>query len=224
MHIRDWPVAERPREKLLRLGAAALSDAELLALFLGSGLPGTDAVGTARAMLLRHGPLRQLLEQPAADLLAVPGLGPARVCALLAAIELGQRRLAAELARGDVLADPGAAGRYFSERLRGRPHEVFAVLFLDTRHRSLAFEEMFRGTVDGAYVHPREVVRRALELNATAVIVGHNHPSGNPEPSAADRTVTARLKHALALIEVRLLDHLVIGDGSPVSMAARGLV
>lgn len=224
MHIRDWPVTERPREKLLRLGAASLSDAELLALFLGSGLRGTDAVGTARAMLSHHGPLRQLLEHPADQLLAVPGLGPARVCTLLAALELGQRRLAAELARGDVLADPGSAGRYFSERLCGRRHEVFAVLFLDTRHRALAFEEMFRGTVDGAQVHPREVVRRALELNATAVIVGHNHPSGNPEPSAADRAVTARLKHALALVEVRLLDHLVIGDGAPVSMAARGLV
>ncbi|MGB3392887.1 MAG: DNA repair protein RadC, partial [Stenotrophomonas sp.] len=124
--------------------------------------------------------------------------------------------------RGTALTDPAAAGRYFAQRLRPRPHEVFAALFLDTRHRALAFEELFTGTIDSAEIHPREVVRRALAHNAAAVIVGHNHPSGNPEPSAADRTITARLREALALVQVRLLDHFVVGDGLPVSLAARG--
>lgn len=222
MHIRDWPVAERPRERLLARGAGVLSDAELLAIFLGSGLRGRDAIATARDLLQAHGPLRALLERPPAQLATLPGLGPARACLLAAALELGHRFLAADLERGALLTDPHAAGRYFAQRLRGRPHEVFAVLFLDTRHRAIAFEELFRGTIDGAQVHPREIVQRALARNAAAVIVGHNHPSGNPEPSAADRAITTRLKEALALVEVRLLDHLVVGDGTPVSMAARG--
>ncbi|MBF6026078.1 RadC family protein [Lysobacter niastensis] len=224
MHIRDWPAHERPREKLHARGAGTLSDAELLAIFLGSGLRGCDAVTTARELLLRHGPLRALLERTPAQLSRLPGLGPARACLLAAALELGQRHLAAQLERGAVLTDPQSAGRYFALRLRGRPQEVFAALFLDSRHCALAFEELFLGTIDGAEVHPREVARRALAHNAAAVIVGHNHPSGNPEPSAADRAVTARLKQALALIDVRLLDHLVIGDGTPASMAARGWV
>ena len=224
MHIREWPAGERPREKLLARGAGALSDAELLAIFLGSGMRGRDAVATARALLAAHGPLRALLERPAAALARLPGLGPARACALAGALELGHRQLAADLARGEALTDPQAAGRYFARRLRGHPYEVFAALFLDTRHRALGFEELFRGTVDGAEVHPREVARRALAHNAAALIVGHNHPSGSPEPSAADRAVTARLKQALALVDVRLLDHFVIGDGAPVSLAARGWV
>ena len=224
MHIRDWPEQERPREKLLTRGAAALSDAELLAIFLGSGLRGRDAVATARDLLAVHGPLRTLLERPPAALAQLPGLGPARACAIAAALELGSRQLAADLERGETLSDPLAAGRYFTQRLRHQTHEVFAALFLDTRHRALAFEELFRGTVDGAEVHPREVARRALAHNAAAVIVGHNHPSGNPEPSAADRAVTVRLKQALALVDVRLLDHFVIADGPPVSLASRGWV
>lgn len=224
MHIREWPAGERPREKLLARGAGSLSDAELLAIFLGSGLRGRDAVATARVLLAEHGPLRALLERPASALARLPGLGPARACALAGALELGHRQLAADLARGEALADPQAAGRYFARRLRGHPCEVFAALFLDTRHRALGFEELFRGTVDGAEVHPREVARRALAHNAAALIVGHNHPSGSPEPSAADRAVTARLKQALALVDVRLLDHFVIGDGAPVSLAARGWV
>jgi DNA repair protein RadC len=224
MQIRDWPAAERPREKLVARGAAVLSDAELLAIFLGSGLRGQDAVTTARGLLNAHGPLRSLLERSPADLARLPGLGLARACQLNAALELCDRYLAAGLERGEALTDPGAAGRYFAQRLRGHPCEVFAVLFLDTRHRALAFEELFRGTVDGAEVHPREVVRRALAHNAAAVIVGHNHPSGSAEPSAADRAVTARLKQALALVDIRLLDHFVVGDGAPVSLAARGWV
>lgn len=222
MHIRDWPATERPREKLLGHGAHVLSDAELLAIFMGSGLRGQDAVGSSRALLQAHGPLRSLLERPAAELARLPGLGPACACRLAAALELGQRHLAAELQRGDVLSDPLAVGHYFTRRLRSRPHEVFAALFLDTRHRALAFEELFQGTVDGAEVHPREVARRALAHNAAAVIVGHNHPSGDAQPSAADRAVTLRLRQALALLEIRLLDHLVVGDGLAVSLAARG--
>lgn len=224
MQIRDWPDNERPREKLLKRGPAVLSDAELLAIFLCSGTQGSDVVTSARRLLNEHGPLRSLLEHTPKQLLKLPGIGPARACALLAALELGNRYLAAGLERGDALTDPQAAGRYFSQRLRGLPHEVFAVLFLDTRHRSIAFEEMFRGTVDGAEVHPREVVRRALFHNAASVIVGHNHPSGNGEPSAADRAITLRLKQALGLVEIRLLDHFIVGDGAPVSLAARGWV
>lgn len=224
MHIRDWPTAERPREKLMARGAAVLSDAELLAIFLGSGLRGKDAVSTARDLLADHGPLRGLLERSPDALAELPGIGPARASTLSAALELCNRYLAAGLERGEALSDPAAAGRYFSQRLRSRPREVFAALFLDTRHRALAFEELFTGTIDGAEVHPREVVRRALAHNAAAVIVGHNHPSGSAEPSAADRAVTARLKQSLALVDVRLLDHFVIGDGAPASMAARGWV
>jgi len=224
MHIRDWPANERPREKLLASGAGALSDAELLAIFLGSGTAGRDAVATARALLVEHGPLRALLDRPAKALTRLHGIGSARACALAAALELGHRHLAANLERGEALSDPAAAGRYFSQRLRGSSTEVFAALFLDTRHRALGFEELFRGSIDGAEVHPRVLVERALAQGAAAVIVGHNHPSGNPEPSTADRAVTARLKQALALVDVRLLDHFIVGDGAPLSMAARGLV
>jgi DNA repair protein RadC len=224
MLLHDWPAQERPRERLLAGGPAQLSDAELLAIFLGSGLRGQDAVATARDLLAKHGPLRELLERGPTELMKLPGLGPARACRLSAALELCNRYLAAGLERGEALSDPHSAGRYFAQRLRGQPQEVFACLFLDARHRALAFEELFHGTVDGAEVHPREVVRRALAHNAAAVIAGHHHPSGNPEPSAADRAVTARLKQSLALVDVRLLDHFVIGDGAPSSMAARGWV
>jgi DNA repair protein RadC len=224
MHITDWPTAERPREKLLSRGADMLTDAELLAIFIGSGLPGRDAVQTSRDLLQGHGPLRELLDRDPGDLARLPGLGPARACKLSAALELGRRHLQADLERGTLLSDPAAAGQYFSLRLRQRRQEVFAALFLDNRHRALAFEELFSGTIDRAEVHPREILRRALAHNAAAVIVGHNHPSGNPEPSQADRNLTRRLKDALELLDIRLLDHFVIGDGAPVSLAARGWV
>lgn len=222
MRIRDWPEHERPRERLLAHGAGALSDAELLAIFVGSGPRGRSAVEHARALLAQAGTLRALLDRTPRQLAALPGLGPARACALAAALELGTRHLAADLARGEALTDPERAGEYFARRLRGLPHEVFACLFLDTRHRAIAFEELFRGTLDGAEVHPREVAKRCLAHNAAALIIGHNHPSGVSEPSAADRAVTERLRQALALVEVRLLDHFVIGDGPPCSLAARG--
>ncbi len=224
MHIHDWPEGERPREKLLAQGAARLSDAELLAVFLGSGTRGRSAVAVGRQLLMRAGNLRALLDMPAAELAQLPGVGPARACALAGALELGTRHLAQGLARGEALTEPGRAGEYLSRRLRALPYEVFACLFLDTRHRVIAFEELFRGTLDGAEVHPREVVQRCLAHHAAAVILGHNHPSGSAEPSAADRAVTARLKQALALVEVRLLDHFIIGDGPPCSMARLGAV
>ena len=222
MHIRDWPAGERPREKMLAQGAGVLSDAELLALFIGCGARGRSAVDLGRQLLAAAGGLRALLDRPAPELARLPGLGPARACTLVAALELGTRHLGQQLQRGEALADPAQAGAYFSRKLRALPQEVFACLFLDTRHRVIAYEELFRGTLDGSEVHPREVARRALQHNAAALIFGHNHPSGNPEPSAADRAVTARLKQALALVEVRVLDHFVVGDGAATSMAQRG--
>lgn len=222
MRLQDWPESERPREKLQASGPAALSDAEILALLLGSGQRGTDAVALSRHLLARAGGLRGLLDQPLSELARLPGLGPARAGRLVAALELGHRHLAQGLARGEALTDPGKAGDYLTRRLRALPHEVFACLFLDTRHRVIAFEELFRGTLDGAEVHPREVVQRCLAHRAAAVILGHNHPSGCTEPSAADRAVTARLKQALALVEVRLLDHFIVGDGPACSMARLG--
>jgi DNA repair protein RadC len=222
MHIHDWPEGERPREKLLAFGAARLSDAELLAVFLGSGTRGLSAVGLGRRLLGEAGNLRALLDLPPAELARLPGVGPARASALAGALELATRHLAQGLARGEALTEPGRAGEYLSRRLRALPYEVFACLFLDTRHRVIAFEELFRGTLDGAEVHPREVVQRCLAHHAAAVILGHNHPSGSAEPSAADRAVTARLKQALALVEVRVLDHFIIGDGAPCSMARLG--
>ncbi len=222
MAIKDWPKDEQPREKLLARGPAALSDAELLALFMGTGCKGLDVMENARLLLKEHGPLRLLLDMSAQKLRKLPGLGPARACKLVAALELADRHLRAKLDLGEGMCDPKAAMRYFKQRLRGRPHEVFAVMFLNTRNHMLAFEELFHGTIDAAAVYPREVARRALFHNAAAVIIGHNHPSGSAEPSAADRDITRHLEKALPLVGVRLLDHVVVGEGTPVSMAERG--
>ena len=224
MNIREWPAEERPREKLLIRGPEVLSDAELLAVFFGTGLPGRNAIDLGRELLARHGGLRGLLSLPTSDLVKQAGVGPARTARLVAALELATRHLAAGLDRPGAITHPRHAGEYFRARLRDRPREVFAALYLDTRHRALGFEELFQGSIDGAEVHPRVLVERALAQGAATVIVGHNHPSGNPDPSAADRAVTTRLKQALALVDVRLLDHFVIGDGPPSSMAARGWV
>ena len=224
MHIRDWPLHERPREKLLARGPHVLSDAELLALFLGSGQRGQSAVDTGRRLLLEQKGLRALLDLSANDLSKLKGLGPARACALAAAMELGTRHLALRLERGEALTDPRMAGDYFAKRLRSLPHEIFACLFLDNQHQLIAYEELFSGSLDGAEVHLREVLKICLKHNAAAVIFGHNHPSGNPQPSAADRAVTARLKQALALVDVRCLDHFIIGDGPPTSMAELGML
>ncbi|MEO7063832.1 MAG: DNA repair protein RadC [Dokdonella sp.] len=220
MSIRDWPDDERPREKLLARGAGVLSDAELLAVFLGSGRRGQSAVDIARGLIGDAGSLKALLDK----LEPQTGIGPVARCRLLGALELGRRYLDAELRNGETLCDPAASARYLKSRLSGYPYEVFGCLFLDNRHRVLGFEELFRGSIDGASVHPREVVRRCLSHNAAAVIFAHNHPSGVSEPSAADRSITLRLREALELIDVRLLDHFVIGDGKPTSLAQRGWI
>ncbi len=224
MAIRDWPEGERPREKLLERGPGALSDAELLAVFLRTGVRGKTAVDLARELLAELGGLRGLLEADAADLCARPGIGKAKYALLRASLEVGQRHLEARLSRGDALASPEDARRLVARRLRHHPREVFACLFLDNRHRVIVFEELFFGTIDGATVHPREVVRRALVHNAAALILAHNHPSGVAEPSRADELLTRRLKDALALVDVRVLDHLVVGDAEVASFAERGLL
>ena len=223
MSISDWPEGERPREKLLARGSAALSDAELLAVLLGSGSRGKDAIALGRELLANAGGLAALLGRPEQQIRA-GGLGPAKRARIAAALELARRSLAEQLQEKPSLGNPRDSGDYLRARLRHLPYEVFGCLYLDNRHRVLAFEELFRGTVDGASVHPREVVRACLQHNACAVIFAHNHPSGVAEPSAADRAITHELRDALQLVGVRVLDHLVIGSGEPVSMASRGLL
>lgn len=224
MPITDWPEKERPREKLLAHGPQALSDAELLAIFLRTGVAGKTAVDLARELLARFGGLRALLAASSEELCQARGLGAAKYVQLAAALELGRRFLAEKLQRADALNSPEDVWRYLQARLRDLPHEVFGCLFLDNRHRVLAFEELYRGTLNGTAVYPRGVVERALRHNAAAVVLVHNHPSGVAEPSRADEVLTARLKEALALVEVRLLDHLVVGDGEMVSFSERGLI
>ncbi|WP_372831234.1 DNA repair protein RadC [Pontibacterium sp.] len=224
MAICDWPEGERPREKLLNLGAHALSDAELLAIFLRTGVTGKSAVDLARDLLTDFGGLRPLLESSADEFCAAHGLGPAKYVQLQAVLEMGQRHLAATLERESALESPAAVRTYLSSRLRHEPREVFACLFLDNRHRVIKFEPLFFGTIDAASVYPREVVRRALEHNAAAVILAHNHPSGVAEPSRADKQITDRLVQALALVDIRVLDHMVVGDAEVVSFAERGLI
>lgn len=224
MSITDWPADERPREKLLQRGADALSDAELLAIFLRTGRQGLTAVDLARQLLSEFGGLRALLASDRAAFTGRAGLGPAKYAQLQAVLAMARRHLWAELACGEVISSPSATREYLMARLRGYENEVFAAVFLDNRHRVLAFEELFRGTIDGTSVHPREVVKRALGVNAAAMIIAHNHPSGVAEPSRADEAITQRLRDALALVDVRLLDHFVIGDGMPISLAERGLI
>jgi DNA repair protein RadC len=209
---------------LLASGPSALSDGELLAVLLGSGLPGRNAADLARGLLERHGSLAALLSSTPAELQRDQGLGPARIARLLAALELGRRYLEAPSDPRSSLQAPLDAARFFKARLTDLPHEVFCCLFLDTRHRLIRYEELFRGTIDGATVYPREVVKRALQHNASAVILGHNHPSGVSEPSEADRSITLKLAKALALVEIRLLDHLVVSRGGHVSLAERGWI
>lgn len=224
MSIRDWPATERPREKLLASGARALSDAELLAIFLRTGVAGCSAVDLARRLLSEFGSLRALLEADLARFSQSPGLGPAKYAQLQAVLEMARRHLAERLKRDSALESPQAVRDYLKARLRHEPHEVFGCLFLDARHRVLAFEVLFHGSIDGASVYPRQVVKRALAHNAAALILTHNHPSGVAEPSEADRQLTRRLKEALALVEVRVLDHFIVGDGEPLSMAELGWI
>lgn len=222
MSIRNWPAAERPREKLLEHGASSLSDAELLAIFLRTGVSGKSAVDLARHLLMEFGSLRALLEADLRAFCRHLGLGPAKFSQLQAVLEMSRRHLAERLRRDSALQSPQAVRDYLNSLLRHEPHEVFGCLFMDSKHRMLAFEVLFRGSIDSASVYPRQVVKRALAHNAAAVIFCHNHPSGISEPSQADSLLTQHLIKALDLIEVRVLDHFIVGDGQPLSMVERG--
>ncbi len=224
MPITDWPEDERPREKLLLQGAGALSDAELLAIFLRTGVKGKTALDLARELLTEFNGLRGLMEADQQGFCRGKGLGTAKYVQLQAVLELSRRYLQCGLERGDAMTNPQDTANYLAAELRAHTQEVFACLFLDNRHRVISFDQMFYGTIDGASVHPREVVRRALKHNAAAVILAHNHPSGVAEPSQADISITSRLREALALIDVRVLDHFIVGDGPPISLAERGLM
>ena len=223
MAISDWPSAERPREKLIRRGAGALSDAELLAIFLRTGVAGSSAVDLARQLLLDYGSLRRVLETDAKTFCAGKGLGLAKFAQLQAALEIAGRHLAENLGRGDCLTKPSQTRSYLRACLRDYDYEVFACLMLDNRNRVIAFRELFRGTIDGAAVYPREVVKQALADNAAAVILAHNHPSGVCEASQADIRITERLQKALALVDIRVLDHVIVGDGVT-CLSEQGLV
>jgi DNA repair protein RadC len=224
MHIHDWPTQERPRERLLRAGPRALSEAELLAIWLRTGVRGGNAVELARQLLGEFGSLRSLLSADAARLQAHRGIGPARCAELKAVLELARRHQLEALKSGPPLTSPRLARDYLLAELRDRDYEVFCVLYLDSRHRMTGFEELFRGTIDGASVHPREVVKQALANRAAAVILVHNHPSGVAEPSHADERITTRLRDALALVDIRVVDHLITGEGTCTSLAERGLL
>ncbi|MBV4485945.1 DNA repair protein RadC [Pseudomonas sp. SWRI153] len=222
MSIRDWPAAERPREKLIEQGSGSLSDAELLAIFLRTGVSGKSAVDLARHLLTQFGSLRVLLDSDLGSFSEQLGLGPAKYAQLQAVLEMGRRHLAERMRRKPALENPQVVRDYLKAMLRHEPHEVFGCLFLDSKHQVLNFEALFRGSIDNTSVHPREVVKRALANNAAAVILCHNHPSGNTDPSQADRLLTKRLQKALELIDVRVLDHFIVGDGEPLSMAECG--
>ncbi len=223
MSIKDWPAEDRPREKLLRCGADSLTDAELLAIFLRTGVSGKNAVELARDLLDEFGSLKRLLGADKQQFCKARGLGEAKYVQLQAVLEMSGRYLRERIEQ-DAFGSPEQTREYVSSRLRRYPHEVFACLFLDNRHRLIAFEELFNGTIDGASVHPREVVRRVIAHNAAAVILAHNHPSGVSEPSRADIQITSRLRDALGLIDTRVLDHFIVGDGPAVSFAERGLL
>lgn len=222
--MKDLPADLRPREKLLARGPQALADAELLALLLRTGVAGRGVLQLAQHLLDEFGGLTGLLAADPAALERVKGLGPAKRAELAAVLEIARRTLTARLSEAPVFDSPQTVKDYLQLQLASKPHEVFAVLFLDTQHRLLAFEELFRGTLGQASVYPREVVKRALALNAGAAILAHNHPSGVAEPSRADEALTQALKAALALVDVKVLDHFVVARGSVVSFAERGLL
>ena len=224
MAFKDWPAEDRPREKLLLSGAKALSDAELLAIFLRTGVKGFSAVDLARKLIHEFGSLRRLLEADQQEFCQGHGLGQAKYVQLQAVLEMGRRHLESSLKHGDAFTDADTTMRYIKQRLRAYPHEVFACLYLDNQHRFLQFDELFRGTIDGASVYPREVVKSALQHNAAAVILAHNHPSGIAEPSQADIHITKRIQSALDLVDIRVLDHIIVGDADVTSLAQLGHV
>ena len=224
MSISDWPEAERPREKLLQRGAEALTDAELLAIFLRTGTKGMSAIDLAYNLLTEFSSLRNLFNASLDEFCSTKGIGPATYVQLQAVLEMSKRHLSETLEKKNVISSPDETRQYLKQRLRDRPYEVFAALFLDNRHQIIKFEELFRGTIDGASVYPREVVKKDLQHNAAALIIAHNHPSGVAEPSSADEHITLRLRDALALVDIRLLDHFIIGDGDIISLAERGVI
>jgi DNA repair protein RadC len=226
MAICDWPAAERPRERLAQKGAAALSDAELLAIFLRVGMRGKSAVDLARELLASFdGSLARLAAASTRELARLPGIGPAKAAQLAAALELARRALVDPLKVRDALASPQAVRDWLRLSLGSLQHEVFIALWLDSQNRLIASEELFNGTLTQTSVYPREVVKRALAHNAGAVILAHNHPSGLAEPSRADEVLTSSLKQALALVDVKLLDHFIVtANANPLSFAERGLI
>jgi DNA repair protein RadC len=224
LRITDMPKEERPREKLLQRGAPALTNVELLAIFLRTGVRGKSALDLAKDLLEDFGNLRSLLGADKKRFCQAKGLGDAKYVQLRACVEMSRRYLRECLERGDVLSNPDDTRNFLMSELSGRDYEVFGCLFLDNKHRVIEFEELFYGTIDGASVYPREVLKKTLQHNAAALILAHNHPSGIAEPSQADIAITQRLKEALNLIDVRILDHLVIGDGYCVSLAEKGLM
>jgi DNA repair protein RadC len=224
MAITDWPAAERPREKLLQLGAASLSDAELLAIFLRTGVRGKSAVDLARELLARCGSLSALFALKRTELEDLRGLGDAKFSQLQAVLEMARRALAETLRSGDALSSPAAVRDFLRLTLAAREHEVFLAVLLDAQNRVLVCEELFRGTLTQTSVYPREVVKCALKRNAAAVIFAHNHPSGVAEPSHADQVLTQSLKQALALVDIKVLDHFIVAGAAALSFAERGLL
>ena len=225
MAISDWPKDERPRERLLEQGAHALSDAELLAIFLRVGVRGKSAVDLARQLIAHFGSLNRLFAASVVEFSQIPGMGPAKFVQLQAVIEMSRRALGEQMKRSDTLTTPDAVRDFLRLQLSGLAHEVFFALWLDAQNRLIAAEELFRGTLTQTSVYPREVVKRALAHNAAAAVLAHNHPSGVCEPSAADQALTRELKQALALIDVRVLDHFIVaGQGPPLSFAERGFL
>ncbi|SDH22262.1 MULTISPECIES: DNA repair protein RadC [unclassified Nitrosomonas] len=224
MAITDWPESERPREKLLRKGARSLSDAELLAIFLRTGIAGKSAVDLARELLKHFGGLTELFLADQDTFCQLPGIGVAKYTQLQAVLEMAQRALGEELKSGDVMDSPQSVRDYLRLKLVGKEHEIFVGIFLDARNRTIATEELFTGTLTQASVYPREIVKRALYHNAAAMIFAHNHPSGVAEPSKADEILTQSLKQALALVDIKVLDHFIIGDRDTLSFAEHGLI
>jgi DNA repair protein RadC len=223
MRITDWPLAERPRERLLAQGAAALSDAELVAVLLRSGVRGKSAVDLARDLIKRYDGVTQMLEA-GAELETVKGLGPAKRAQFAAAIELARRSLQEQLKQNAALTSPGAVRDYLRLRLAARKEEAFVCIWLDAQHKAIGIEEPFRGTLTQTSVYPREIVKSALRMNAAAVIFAHNHPSGVAQPSQSDELLTRNLKEALSLIEVKVLDHFIVAGNQAISFAERGLL
>lgn len=222
MAITDWPLHQRPRERLIRHGAASLSDAELIAVFLRVGVNGKSAVDLGRDMMMHFGSLNRLFTAKLVEFTAINGLGPAKFAQLQAVLELARRALAEELRTGEALSSPAAVTRYLQLLLANKPHESFVVLFLDVKNRLIACEELFRGTLTHASVYPREVVKTALSHNAASIVIAHNHPSGSPEPSAADHALTKTLREALSLVDIRILDHFIVANKHVYSFAEHG--